>query len=256
MLAGPDRWRSRARAGAMAGVLLAATACIWPFRASGPRQLSMSELAASGDVAALAKLPGLRLARLPSGQREIRVWFAMSTGAPDLLLRVATTTDKRRATGQLYAWWILPSGDGDRRLAREKRDENDRQRDSVKAQWSCSSIENAGGNEACRLVLRQEPDWKVVLAQLDSLRAWSLPDQDSVAKVDSLIRGAAERRPSENMMVTVEALDGAVYRSYSYTNPRAMPADEARRAAAIVTIINDLASLARRPEKAPPRRTN
>jgi len=253
MLTGPERWCARARVGVRIGVLLLLGGCIWPFRSSGPRQPSMGELAAAGDIAALAKLPALRLARLPSGQREIRVWFAMSTGAPDLLLRVATTTDKRRATGQLYAWWVLPSGDGDRRLAGERRDQNDRQRDTVKAQWSCASIENAGGNEACRLVLRQEPDWKVVLSQLDSLRAWSLPDQDSVARVDSLIRGAVERRPSENMMVTVEALDGAVYRTYSYTNPRAMPADEARRAAAIVTMINDLARRARRPDKAPPR---
>ena len=253
MLAGPERWRSRVRASVLVGAVMVLGGCIWPFR-SGPRQPTMSELAAGGDVAALAKLPGLRLARLPSGQREIRVWFAMSTGAPDLLLRVATTTDKRRATGQLFAWWVLPSGDGDRRLAGERRDQNDRQRDSLTAQWSCASIDNAGGNEACRLVLRQEPDWKAVLAQLDSLRAWSLPDQDSVSKVDSLVRDAVERRPSENMMVTVEALDGAVYRTYSYTNPRTMPADEARRAAAIVTMINDLARLARRPERPAPRR--
>ena len=159
-----------------------------------------------------------------------------------------------RVPSRSYAWWVLPSGDGDRRLAGQRRDENDRQRDSLKAQWACASIENAGGNEACRLVLRHEPDWKSVLAQLDSLRAWSLPDQDSVTKVDSLFHGAIERRPSENMMVTVEALDGADYRTYSYTNARTMPADEARRAAVIVTMINELASLARRPEKATPPR--
>ncbi len=214
-------------------------------RASG---LSLADRADQGDISALARMSLLRESRFSSGQREIRVWFAMASGAPDLLLRVASERDAKGATGELWAWWPLPSGDGDRSLAGTEGALNSRTRDSVQATVNCASIFRAGGNEACRLRLRQEPDWKGVLAQLDSLRAFTLPDQDSLPRADSLVRSVELRRVSENMMVTVEVLDGAVYRTYSYTNPRLLPRSEAQRAAAIVDMIAGLARRARRPD--------
>lgn len=230
----------------MLAFALAAGGCAWVGRRGGTRELSMAELAAHGDVAALARMGSLRTARFASGQREIRVWFVMATGAPDLLLRVASAGEKRKATGEIWAWWVLPSGDGDRRLAAEREDANDRTRDSVRAVWRCTSVESAGGHEACRLQLKAEPEWGVVLAQLDSLRAFTLPDQDSLPPPDNALRAATERRPSENLMMTVEALDGAVYRTYSYSNPRSLPSSEAQRAAAIVDMVAGLAARARR----------
>ena len=231
-----------------AAVLSALSGCAPWFgnRKGSAREMSLSEMAAHGDVAALARMGSLRSARLPSGQREIRVWFVMATGAPDILVRVAGSGDRRRATGEIWAWWSLPSGDGDRRLAAEREDANDRIRDSIRAVWRCSSLETAGGNEACRLQLRTDPNWNVVLAQLDSLRAFTLPDQDSIPPAENVVRAATERRPSENLMVTVEVLDGAVYRTYSYSNPRSLPSTEAQRAAAIVEMVTGLARRARR----------
>ena len=231
---------------ALLAMALAVSACAVFGRRGGARELTISELAARGDVAALARMTSLRAARFPSGQREIRVWFVMATGAPDLLLRVASSGDRRKATGEIWAWWVLPSGDGDRRLAAEREDANDHTRDSIRAVWRCTSLESAGGHEACRLQLRNQPDWGVVLAQLDSLRAFALPDQDSRPAEDIALRAAVERRPSDNLMMTVEVLDGAVYRTYSYTNPRSMPSGEGQRAAAMVDMMADLAARARR----------
>ena len=243
MVPGRMRWPGFAGVVALA---LVASGCAWVGRRGSARELSLGELAAHGDVAALARMGSLRAARLPSGQREIRVWFVMATGAPDLLLRVVGAGDRRKATGEIWAWWVLPSGDGDRRLAAEREDANDRTRDSIRAVWRCTSLESAGGHEACRLQLRDEPQWAVVLAQLDSLRAFTLPDQDSLPPSDIALRASTERRPSENLMMTVEALDGAVYRTYSYTNPRSLPSGEAQRAAAIVDMVAGLAARARR----------
>ena len=241
---GLTRWTRRP--GVLAVALLATSGCAGVGKRGGSHEMSLSEMAAHGDVAALARMGSLRSARLSSGNREIRVWFVMATGAPDILVRVSGSNDRRRATGEIWAWWALPSGDGDRRLAAEREDANDRMRDSIRAVWRCSSLESAGGHEACRLQLRTDPDWTVVLAQLDSLRAFTLPDQDSIPPSDNALRAAAERRPSENLMVTVEALDGAVYRTYSYTNPRSLPSTEAQRAAAIVEMVTGLARRARR----------
>jgi hypothetical protein len=240
----------RAGLGVTACLALAACGAIG-FRGRSSA-LSIAERAEQGDISALARMNLLRESRLSSGQREIRVWFAMASGAPDLLLRVASTNDKKGATGELWAWWPLPSGDGDRSLAGTEGALNSRTRDSVQAIVNCASMFRAGGNEACRLRLRQEPDWRTVLAQLDSLRAFTLPDQDSLPRADSLVRSAELKRVSENMMVTVEVLDGAVYRTYSYTNPRTLPRSEAQRAAAIVDMIADLARRARRPDAPKP----
>jgi hypothetical protein len=218
----------------------------------GPSPLTMAERAEQGDIAALARLSLLRVERLPSGDREIRVWFAMASGAPDLLLRVSSRGTGKGPGGELWAWWPLPSGDGDRSLAGTAGDLNNRTRDSVQARVQCAALYRAGGNEACRLRLRQEPDWRVVLAQLDSLRAFTLPDQDALPRADSLVRVAERTRLAENMMVTVEVLDGAVYRTYSYTNPRSLPQSEAQRAAAIVDMMAGLAARARRPDAPTP----
>ena len=236
----------------MAALGVGATGCLLPGRPGRSTAISLAERAEHGDISALAKMSVLRDARFSSGQREIRVWFAMASGAPDLLLRVASTRNAEGATGELWAWWPLPSGDGDRSLAGTEGALNSRTRDSVQATVNCASLFRAGGNEACRLRLKQEPDWKAVLAQLDSLRAFTLPDQDSLPRADSLVRVAEQRRMAENMMVTVEVLDGAVYRTYSYTNPRSLPRSEAQRAAAIVDMIADLARRARRPDARTP----
>ncbi len=219
-------------------------------RATG---LSLAERAEQGDIAALARMSLLRELRLPSGQREIRVWFAMASGAPDLLLRVASFGGPRGGSnGELWAWWTLPSGDGDRSLAGTTGELNSRTRDSVQAAVTCSALMRAGGNEACRLRLRQEPEWRTVLAQLDSLRAFTLPDQDALPRAESVVSAADQRRVAENVMVTVEVLDGAVYRTYSYTNPRLLQQSEAQRAAAIVDMVSEMARRARRPDARAP----
>ena len=233
-------------------MVVIATGCLIPGRGGRTAAISIAERAEQGDISALARMSLLREQRLSSGQREIRVWFAMASGAPDLLLRVASGGPKG-ATGELWAWWALPSGDGDRSLSGEAADLNNRARDSVQATVTCASMFRAGGHEACRFRLRQEPDWRTVLAQLDSLRAFTLPDQDSLpSSADSLVRAVGAGRTAENMMVTVEALDGAVYRTYSYTNPRSLPRSEAQRAAAIVDMVADLARRARRPDGGKP----
>ena len=240
------------RAGLVAALCIGVGACgALGFRGRSSA-LSLAERAEQGDIAALARMSLLRDSRLSSGQREIRVWFAMASGAPDLLLRVASTNDTRGASGELWAWWPLPSGDGDRSLAGTEGNLNSRTRDSVEASVTCASMFRAGGHEACRLRLKQEPDWRGVLAQLDSLRAFTLPDQDSLPRADSLVRSAELTRVAENMMVTVEVLDGAVYRTYSYTNPRSLPRSEAQRAAAIVDMIAELARRARRADARKP----
>lgn len=245
--------RSAVRSAAIVAALgIGATGCLLPGLPGRSTAISLAERAEQGDISALAKMSVLRDSRFSSGQREIRVWFAMASGAPDLLLRVASARDAKGATGELWAWWPLPSGDGDRSLAGTEGALNSRTRDSVQATVNCASLFRAGGNEACRLRLKQEPDWKAVLAQLDSLRAFTLPDQDSLPRADSLVRVAEQRRMSENMMVTVEVLDGAVYRTYTYTNPRSLPRSEAQRAAAIVDMIADLARRARRPDARTP----
>ena len=234
--------------GAVALVALAMTTlgCGWIGFRGRVSALALAERADQGDIAALARMSLLREQRLPPGRREIRVWFAMASGAPDLLLRVASAGNA--PSGELWAWWTLPSGDGDRSLAGTGGELNARTRDSVEAMVDCTALFRAGGNEACHLRLRQEPHWGTVLAQLDSLRAFSLPDQDSLPRADSLVRVVDQRRMADNMMVTVEVLDGAVYRTYSYTNPRSLPRAEAQRAAAIVDMIADLARRARRPD--------
>ncbi len=174
-------------------------------------------------------IPRLRTTPLPKGVREIRIYTGLVVGYPHSGLIVRE--ENGNVTGRLFRYWPL----------------NDTSFTEIDMESSYARNE-AGrctkpvrGKEAivCTVLFTQEPNWRAVLASLDSVNAWSLPDESRVPRYKEVIDG---------WVLRVEARRDTAYTRYQYHNPQVYRPPEGTNALHILNMVPSLFRHSRPPE--------
>ena len=170
------------------------------------------------DPAAVAAgLRPLRGTPLAPKEREIRVWTGFGYGIPDDLYRIRVSDGEVR--GDVILWWLHDSEWGP--------DQNgESMHASVRRAFRCGPIKRHKMMEACYASLAPiEPDWRQLLAQLDS------------RGVSTLRTPAPPDGSTHGFHVVVETREGATYRAAYFGNPSPDgPGDMPRLTAMLVTL--------------------
>jgi hypothetical protein len=146
-------------------------------------------------------LPRLRTTPFPAGVREIRIYEGLVVGYPHSGLIVREENGK--VTGRLFRYWPRNDTVYTENLDYEalyEKDETDR----------CTPPVRGIDASVCTVKFTKEPDWQALLASLDSLHAWTLPDESRVPKSEHVVDG---------WVIRVEARRDTVYTRYQYHNP-------------------------------------
>jgi hypothetical protein len=175
-------------------------------------------LSTTDAAAAAAGLPLLRTAPLARGRRELRLWVGFGITSPQYLLRLRVGGAASPA-GTL----VLHYPNDDSTLVAAVRGE---------LAGRCAAVRARADTETCVARFARPVAWPAVARQLDSLGAWTLPDESALPP-----RGAAV---FDGVSLVVEARDGAAYRAYQYGNPHGWRRPEAERAAAIIDLVDVL----------------
>jgi hypothetical protein len=146
-------------------------------------------------------LPRLRTSTLPAGVREIRIYEGLVIGYPHSGLIVREENGK--VIGRLFRYWPR----NDTAFAEQRDSEALYEKDEA---HRCTTPVRGKEASICTVVFTKEPDWRALLASLDSLHAWSLPDESRVPKSQNVIDG---------WVIRVEARRDTVYTRYQYHNP-------------------------------------
>jgi hypothetical protein len=170
------------------------------------------------DVVAAAGLRPLSQSRLPDGSRELRIWIGGGIGWPQDLYRISVRGKK--VSAQWIRYWHRDekgvSRDGEVSFSANLR---------YGLEGTCDAMRSSGDAEICIAQFTTAPAWGDVLAKLEAEGVWTLPDESETVH-DSII-------VFDGYGISVEARDGARYRSYSYNNPQAHDVSAAHHAAAI-----------------------
>jgi hypothetical protein len=146
-------------------------------------------------------LPRLRTTPLPAGLREIRIYEGLVIGYPRSGLIVREENGK--VTGRLFRYWPRNDTAFTEKVDYEalyEKDEADR----------CTTPVRGKDASVCTVRFTKQPDWRGLLASLDSLHAWTLPDESRVPKSENVVDG---------WVIRVEARRDTVYTRYQYHNP-------------------------------------
>jgi hypothetical protein len=206
-------------------LLTALSACVLPLKAQQsestgtsstkleipPRLLiPISRYDIRGEIAPLEEskalneplnLPRLRTTPLAAGVREIRIYEGLVIGYPHSGLIVRE--ENSRVTGRLFRYWPKNDTAFTESLNAEALYEKDEAH-------RCTTPVRGEEASICTVVFTKEPDWRALLASLDSLHAWTLPDESRVPKSQNVIDG---------WVIRVEARRDTVYTRYQYHNP-------------------------------------
>lgn len=176
-------------------------------------------------AATAAGLAPLRAHALPPGAREIRVWTGFGLGIPHDLYRLHAA--RGAVQGTLVLWWRHES-------EWEPTDAPESMHAYVTRTFACGPIRWHDGVDACEPErIEPRPDWRALLAQLDSLGISTLETPPSNPNIATL----------DGHHVVVEIRDGATYRTASFeVGAPATPA----RAAAILELLYRVRTAARR----------
>ena len=196
-----------------AAAMLAATPATAQLRVPAPDTAPRFK-GATDPVAALVGLPMLRGGgELRRPGREIRIWVGFGLGYPMHMLRVAESLEG--VTGQQVLWWPgkEPEGTfvGSARAADRWRREHAAVSRTIErrvAAVGCGHVRRSPRQSACEMPAEPEGGWRAVLARIDSLEAWTLPDQSALP--GGAVIGL------DGISVVVEARVGDRYRTYSY----------------------------------------
>lgn len=177
------------------------------------------------DPAAIAGgMRPLRATSLPKGEREVRVWTGFGLGIPHDLYRLRASGSNVR--GALILWWGHGNEWG-------PNDAPESMHAYVRRVFGCGRIRQHEQLDACEGDLgRRPPDWRRILAQMDSLGVSSL------------------RTPAGNPLVTdgyhmvVETLDGTGYRTAYFSMPSANGPGDTPRANAILDVLQRIRAAA------------
>lgn len=149
-------------------------------------------------VVRAAGLTPLDEARLPRGDREIRIWIDGGMVAPSWLYRF--TSSHGRVSGEIIWYW------------NEQPAPAIQMDSSVRAMLgeACAGFAHRDDASTCRAQFVRRPPWRVIVDSLDALGVWTIPDAPP---------------PPPNIVTTdgwgaiVELRDGDAYRTYAYDNP-------------------------------------
>ena len=188
-------------------------------------------------IAEVLGMPTLRRAPGESGRREIRLWAEGGQAVTGQLLRLVEEGGK--VTGELAVYWSLdPSESG------AYGGQLDAQ---MQAKWGCAKTSQKEVLRdgvvplrvgACVAHFRKAQDWNALARQLESLGAWTLPDHQEAPGVQSDL----ESEPG----IVVEIQQDGRYRTYHYPSVRSLQTDTARKAAAILDVVNGVVAAADR----------
>lgn len=152
------------------------------------------------SVTASLGLPPLREVELPPGFREVRLWKGFGNVHPFRFVRVVDTPDGAR--GEAWMWGIL--------------------RDAPPVELplpptsrlklhGCHVVMRRSGNTVCPVRFREAPPWGRLMARMDSIGAWSVPDS-AIGDPDVIVL--------DGVTVVVEARTEGRYQTYtSHQNP-------------------------------------
>ena len=170
---------------------------------------------------------------LRKGEREVRIWYS-GFGNPQYL--VIIRQNGANVTGRLMLWW-------DQYYENSPASADVRVDNFVRSGYDCGPIskrdshfgEDRWISSTCEAKLKGAPDWKALLAEIES---HALP-QSSAANADA-------QSDSENWGITVERKTGANYGVSHYRTALNFGAPEPGRGPKLQDMINALAASARR----------
>ena len=188
-------------------------------------------------IAEVLGMPTLRRAPGEAGRREIRLWAEGGQAVTGQLLRLVEQGGK--VTGELAVYWSLdPSESG------AYGGQLDAQ---MQAKWGCAKTSQKEVLRdgvvplrvgACVARFRKAQDWNALLQRLEGLGAWTLADHQEAPGVQSDL----ESEPG----IVVEIQQDGRYRTYHYPSVRSLQTDTARKAAAILDLVNGVVAAADR----------
>lgn len=197
---------------------------------------------ATEPASVLMSLPPLHLVELPNGVEEIRIWIGFGVVMPDVMLRI--TAADGRANGEVVYWWDDIEHPAQDTISSSFLSAMQR----LAGTYGCNMgntggawLEHRDGAEiehrrwvfTCKLDFgNAEPNWDEVKARLTDLRAFDLPDPKTL-EPDGI-------EVLDGISVEVEALKGAHYRKYMYSNPDLRPWPEAKFAQRIIDFVHGL----------------
>jgi hypothetical protein len=183
-----------------------------------PRADTIPRFSFAIDPAAIAAgLRPLRADSVPPGEREVRVWTGFGFGIPHTMYRLRTLGGNVRGT--VILWWNHDS-------EWKPTDGRGSMHAYVARVYGCERIRRHEMVDACEgRFAGHPPDWRRVLAQMDSLGVNTL------------------RTPSNNPVVTdgyamvFETRDVVAYRTANFVEPSATGPGDTPRAAAILEVL-------------------
>lgn len=183
--------------GVVAAMLPAGTARAQE-RAAGTTN-AVPEFAFAIDPAAVAAgLAPLRANALPPGEREVRIWTGFGLGIPHDLYRLHAA--RGTVQGALVLWWSHESEWG-------PADAPESMHAYVTRAFGCGPIRRHDEVDACGPDrIEPRPDWRALLAQLDSLGIATLETPPSDPSILT----------NDGWHMVVEVRDGAAYRTASF----------------------------------------
>jgi hypothetical protein len=186
------------------------------------------------EVVASAGLRPLKETPLPSGTRELRIWFGGGLAWPQDLFRFQIRSGSVK--GQWIRYWSVavdadaPPEAADFPAVIE-----------YNLAGRCDSVRTRDRTAVCFARFAKRPDWNALLEKIESEGVWTLPDERDLPK-EHLPNGM-QVVSTDGYRMTVEARDGENFRRYGYENPESRKEDEAKHAAAISAAFNVLGSL-------------
>jgi hypothetical protein len=183
-----------------------------------PRADTVPMFAFAIDPAAIAAgLHPLRMTSLAPGEREVRVWTGFGIGIPHTLYQLRTLGGEIH--GAMILWW---DHDGEWTSA----DNPENMHAYVARVFGCGRIRRHELVDACEANLgRHRPDWRRVLAQMDSIGVGTLQTHSGNPMV------------MDGFHMVVETRDGTGYRTAYFSMPSAAGPGDTPRAAAILEVL-------------------
>jgi hypothetical protein len=177
-------------------------------------------------------VPSLKSTALPAGVREIRIYSGLVIAYPHsaLIVRQEGGTNGR-VSGRLVQYWPV----NDTMFTKTM---------DVEALYTtstagrCDEPHRGVSVVACTVRFVREPDWRALLRVLDSVNAWTLPDESKVPSRGMTIDGWRLR---------VEARLAASYRQYEFHNPEVYRPPEGPNALRLMAIVDSLYRYTRPP---------
>ena len=166
---------------------------------------------------------------VPKGGREIRLYAGAIVGYPATGVIISDLPGRTpRIKGRMFRYWPVNNAEFT----------EDFDLEAVYAEGEdgrCGAPIRGKDAVVCDVRFEREPDWKLILARLDSLDAWNLPDERKVPRRNVMM--------IHGWRIRAETLRDTTYRLWWYDNPQLFRPPEGSNALAIMRMVMDLNDL-------------